>query len=398
MRSLRWLGFVACFISTAVLADPPIYSLAPDPGVDARPSPHAEQAALHAKESPVPFQALGPVEQTSGPPRVSRRVLGFLPYWTNPAQIRWDLLTELLWFRVDARSDGSLLNDKGWPDNSLIAEAHANGVSVSLVITCFNASRIATILNSATARQRLIDEAIDLVLLGGADGVNIDFEGVPASVKNQLSSFMQDLTQRFHAEIPGSIVTIDTPAVDWDGAFDYDVLAEGTDGLMIMAYGYHWSGSSHAGASASLRGESKNIEWTVADYLEWGKPQNRHKFILGLPWYGRDWPVSSHEMGAPTTGSGSAVTFSVAKGKAQQYGEQWDGVSVAAWYNYWSGSQRHQAWFDNGESLYIKHDYVNQQDLGGIGIWALGYDGSEPELWQAIEDAFVPASGTAAIR
>ena len=43
-------------------------------------------------------------------------------------------------------------------------------------------------------------------------------------------------------------------------------------------------------------------------------------------------------------------------------------------------------------------ELVNQHDFGGIGIWALGYDGHEPELWQAVEDAFVPASGTVAIR
>ena len=50
------------------------------------------------------------------------------------------------------------------------------------------------------------------------------------------------------------------------------------------------------------------------------------------------------------------------------------------------------------DELLAKYELVNQEDFGGIGIWALGYEGDGPELWDAIEDAFVPASGTVAIR
>lgn len=403
MRDRIWLlavgtGLVAAALAFDSHADAPP-RLDAHEKASASPGPHAEQAkqfgALRAMA--VPFFAAD-VLSVNGPPRVNRRVIGFLPYWVSSVQLRWDLLTELVWFSVGAKTDGTLSNTHGWPDLDLIDEAHANGVKVSLCVTNFDASQITTILSSATVRQRLIDELVTSVTNAGADGVNIDFEGVSSSQKANLSTFITALNERFHAEIPGATVTLDTPSVDWSGAFDYDVLAENSDGLMIMAYGYHWGGSENAGPISPIDGGSRNLLWTISDYLQWGGSQNRDKFILGLPWYGYDWPTVSQDKGAATTAKGTAIFYSSAKAKAAQFGRLWDALSATAWYRYVSSAQNHQTWYDDGESLFQKFELVNQNDFGGVGIWALGYDGQEPELWQAVEDAFVPASGTVATR
>ena len=47
--------------------------------------------------------------------------------------------------------------------------------------------------------------------------------------------------------------------------------------------------------------------------------------------------------------------------------------SETAWFNYLDGSQWHQVWFDNYKSLERKFDYIFNRDLGGLGIWAYGY-------------------------
>ena len=41
--------------------------------------------------------------------------------------------------------------------------------------------------------------------------------------------------------------------------------------------------------------------------------------------------------------------------------------------------------YENTQSLAYKMDLVRQADLGGIAIWALGYEGDAPELWEVIE-------------
>ena len=47
-----------------------------------------------------------------------------------------------------------------------------------------------------------------------------------------------------------------------------------------------------------------------------------------------------------------------------------------------------QCWTDKEQTLGIKYDYINEKGLGGLGIWALGYDNSFPELWTLIKEKF----------
>jgi len=49
-----------------------------------------------------------------------------------------------------------------------------------------------------------------------------------------------------------------------------------------------------------------------------------------------------------------------------------------------------QNWIDDEYSLELKMDYAITKNLGGIGIWALGYDGIRPELRNLIKSKFNP--------
>ena len=48
-----------------------------------------------------------------------------------------------------------------------------------------------------------------------------------------------------------------------------------------------------------------------------------------------------------------------------------------------------QLYFDDATALKAKYDLVNQYGLRGAGIWALGYDGTRPELYAAIKAKFI---------
>jgi GH18 family chitinase len=175
--------------------------------------------------------------------------------------------------------------------------------------------------------------------------------------------------------------------VDWSGAWDYDELASISDGLMIMAYDYHWKNAPTTGPVAPLTGwGTYNVTWTVNDYLTWSGGLN-DKLILGCPYYGYDWPAESGEAGANTDTSGIAKTYSSAEQLANSYGKLRDNDSQSPWYRY-QDSGWHQCWYDDSLSLSLKYDLVNQFDLQGVGIWALGYDGDRTELWAALEEKF----------
>ena len=48
-----------------------------------------------------------------------------------------------------------------------------------------------------------------------------------------------------------------------------------------------------------------------------------------------------------------------------------------------------QLYFDDATALKAKYDLVNRTDLRGVGIWALGYDGTRTELYEALKDKFI---------
>ena len=48
-----------------------------------------------------------------------------------------------------------------------------------------------------------------------------------------------------------------------------------------------------------------------------------------------------------------------------------------------------QLYYDDATALRAKYDLVNRYGLRGVGIWALGYDGTRPELYAAIKAKFI---------
>ncbi len=45
----------------------------------------------------------------------------------------------------------------------------------------------------------------------------------------------------------------------------------------------------------------------------------------------------------------------------------------------------YQTWYDDDESLGLKIDYGYSENLGGIGFWALGYEGNNATIWNTIK-------------
>jgi len=69
----------------------------------------------------------------------------------------------------------------------------------------------------------------------------------------------------------------------------------------------------------------------------------------------------------------------------------WDENAQVPFYSYTSpstGSIR-QVYYENENSLRIKYQITKNNNLAGIGIWALGYDGDRSELWNLIYDEFI---------
>ncbi len=321
--------------------------------------------------------------------RARYEVIGYLPYWEETGGLRLDVLTQVNWFAAEMSSSGDLTSLHGWGDaacQQLITQAHAEGCRVSLVTTNFSSSGIHGIVSSATNRANAIDNLLEQVVAMGADGVDVDFEGMSSSDRNDLLTFMEEMTAAFEAEIPGAWLTLATPAIDWSGAYDYDELIARSSGLFIMGYPFHGTWGD-PGPVAPKDGGSTwgtySLRWSVEDYVEYAGTANLPEVYLGLPLYGYDWEAASTSVPTTAVGSCTAIWIDDAMAEAATYGMLWDAESSTPYYNYGSGTN-HQVWYDNVDSVLSKIDLAEDYELGGFGFWALQYDGNDPELWDAI--------------
>jgi spore germination protein YaaH len=365
------------------------------------PSEHARQAleadagAFRRLRSSRPVSASS--RTVSSPPRSwlgptdapAVKVYGYLAYWADDLDtVPWEQLTHIALFSAGVDSAGNLSGTSHWGDIAAVkARADLHGVKVHLTVTNFSTSSISAFLDSAAARQKLIDQLTEKVYTYDLAGVNIDFEGLSRTRKAQMVDFAADLDDVFDE------VVFATPAVDWNGAYDYSELSKYGD-LFIMGYGYHYSGSSEAGPTDPLYGGgpwgAHCLDWTIEDYRASDAIMSR--VILGLPLYGYSWATPSDAVGVTASSGGSTLFYTDGQARTALYGGRYDTVSRSPW-SYGGGRQH---WVPNAESVRERVAYSVEEDIGGVGIWALNYDVQDgvPDsaLWDGFEEETAPAA------
>ncbi len=328
---------------------------------------------------------------------LSKRVVGWHPYWMGTAYANYDfsVLSTIAFFSYEVNpATGGYTSLHGWDTTPLIAWGHSNGVKVVLTATCFGGTGTKQLLTNAAASQALINNLVSVVSNRGGDGVNIDFEGISDSaLKATLTAFMSNLTTRFHRDIPGSEVSLALPAVDWYNVFDVGAYDAFLDYGIIMGYDYYYRGSSTAGPVSPLDSSTRWGSYSCTDSVEsyLARGLGADKLLLGLPYYGYDWPTTACTIPSTTTASGSAVLYASCVANAATYGRRWDASGSVPYYWYTS-SAPHQCFYDDAESLGLKYDMVTSKGIGGVGIWALGYDDTRPELWNLLAEKFLATS------
>ena len=330
---------------------------------------------------------------------LNKEVFGWHPYWSGSAYNDYDysLLSEISYFSYEVNSTtGEANTTREWTTTDLVSVAQSNGVKVSLTVTLFSGHQV--FFASQSSQTTLINNLISLIKARNANGVNIDFEAVPESEKYKLTAFMETLCTRFHQEIPDSRISIALPAVDWKNVFEVSKMNAYVDLFLIMGYGYHWSGSSTAGPSSpkntgNIWGSISTVR-SINYYLNAGiSPE---KLCLAVPYYGRDWGTTSSSVPSSATSTGATVTYKKAVEEyASKYNYYWDEHASAPSYIYQNAqNQWHQAWVDDAKSLGCKYDYVNLKNIAGIGIWAMGYEGSFSHLSDMIAEKFTDKEKT----
>ncbi len=353
-------------------ADNEYYSRLPDP---------LASATVISPETPVALKS-----RKEGEPAFM--VYGWHPYWAGTyAHLNYDynVLTHIAYFSYEVdTATGSYTTLRGWDTTPLIEYAHQRGVKVMLTVTNFGSERNRKILTDTTKQWTLINTVIAQLKARNGDGVNFDFETVPAAMKANMVGFCRRAVRGIKAELPLAEISLATPAVNWSDGWDLGALAGICDYLIMMGYNYYWSGSTTAGPVAPLDGENYDVTRSIQeDYLDEGVPPSR--LLLGVPWYGYDWPVSSSARKATTTGTGVSKTYITTVQMALIHGKTFDSEPSVPWTSYQEGAQWRQMWFEDSLSLLRKANHAKKKSLAGVGIWALSYESGRSEIWNGLK-------------
>ena len=243
-----------------------------------------------------------------------------------------------------------------------------------------------------------------------ADGLNIDIEGELQNTTEQqelLSQLVRDTGAAFKKANQHYQVSFD---VAWspnciDGrCYDYPAIAASVDFIVVMSYDERSQifGACTASANSALPTTIVGIE----RYLYMGIP--REKLVLGLPWYGYDYPCLTLTDNLCTIPKVPfrGVNCSDAAGTQRPYNQivrlvqssvsfvQWNASFQSPFFNYRATTgEYHQVWFDDTESLSLKYTFAGQVGLHGLAFWnvdSLDYNGTQyddfltKEMWETV--------------
>lgn len=342
------------------------------------------------------------------PGSTGKVVYGFLPYWNASDVTLQPEMTHLSYFSLTVLGDGTIqtredtYTEPGYnmmqSDTffDLANQQTSQGGKVELTITQFNNDDIVQLINSPTAQDQFLNSLDSALLAYPFSGVNIDIEytgQVTPELRQNLVIMMRKIREHLNQKYFGVQLSIDmyATAVTSENIWDVPAIAEQVDYIVVMAYDFHRRSSPLAGPVAPLFGGheywSNDISQQLKAFLDVVPSE---KILLGVPFYGYEWQTTSTDPQAttyPDTGSTASykrVQELMARKTELQVEERWNEAALSPYLSYKEDGNTYVIYYEDSRSLSYKLDFVNQLDLGGIAIWALGYEGNSRELWDTI--------------
>lgn len=301
--------------------------------------------------------------------------------------IRYDLVTDVLWAFIRIDGDGNLdYSDYGDP-SEVISLAHSKGKRVILSFQeVYGQADI--MLGNPTARTNAINNLLNEVKMKGFDGVDNDIETSTYFRQDGMTSFIQELYNKFKQSNPNYRISLAVPITDWNDVFNGPIIKDYIDYIMIMAY--FWDDNNPISGPMEPMLQDDTSEVSVSTGINYWKnieqiPAN--KILLGIPYYGFDRETTSNARLAYK--SGTVQWVYIDDFPSYNYDRYFDSLWKTPWQAWQEGNQWHQLQYEDIESLTYKYDRVNSEGLAGIGVWAINYGSNRQDLWQLIKDKFV---------
>jgi spore germination protein len=269
------------------------------------------------------------------------------------------------------RPDGSLTLSP--PPDDVLEQVTAAGADLVPVVQNFSDGRwqgeeTADLLgDDASAdehRRAIVSTAVRL----GWDGVDVDYEELPADAGPAFVEFLTALRDDLHDEDLVLAVSVPARDADEDTAYDYAEIGAVADQVRVMAYDHAWGGSPP--------GPVAPAGW-VADVVAYAVEQiPPEKLMLGIATYGYDW--------ADGEGTPLGAADAVALAEREGVDPRWDEDAAASTFRYEDDGTRHTVWYEDARSLRVKQQIAVDAGLRGVALWRMG--GEDPRTWELVGD------------
>ena len=253
--------------------------------------------------------------------------------------------------------------------------AHGNGYQVWPMFTNSNMSETSKMLSDYKSRETVINQVINYIKQYNLDGINIDFEGMYETDKDNFSRLLIEIRPRLN-EI-GAVLSVDVTAPDgapeWSLCYDRYTIGKVADYVMFMAYDQY-------GVSATKAGTTAGHNWVEANVKKFlGQEEVKaEKIILGIPFYTRVWKESNGNVTSNVVNIGNVNNVIPSNAT-----KTWDEDLQQYYVEYKKGGATYKIWVEDEKSIEAKLDLVSKYNLGGAAYWE--YDRATNSIWNLIE-------------
>jgi len=331
-----------------------------------------------------------------------KTVIGFLPFWLiDKAQSDYSpYITQLSYFNIVIDDDGTIQkftnpgeSDPGWAALSsgkiddYLANAKAKGLSLSLTVFNGDDTKIDKFLEDPEkSAQNLVNEITPVMIQYGFTDLNLDIEKTAEaspSARTKFTNFVSNVRKSLDKNIS---ITIDISPIAFvkdKNLSDPKTIAPLVDHVVLMDYDFHNPGSFVTGPVSPENGAGIVSEFDTESAVQAAlMVVPAQKLILAVPLYGYSWESLNP---SPRSAVVPASSFSISSKSVEDLlascascsaeFDKTDEENHIIYKDTETGTY-HQIFYPDKASTQIKVDYAKSQNLGGMALWALGYEDS----------------------
>ena len=228
------------------------------------------------------------------------------------------------------------------------------------------------IVSNPAARANLITHLRQWLVAQKLQGVNIDFEEVPVADRDNLTTFMQELSADFHQY--NLLVTEDVQP-ESEG-MDVPALSDACDWIVPMLYDQH--------EASSGPGPVAGVDWTRQELKTLLQSVPANKIVMGVGNHGYDWTLG--QKGAQDVTYQSAIL--IAKESQPDAYVHLDKSSLNPTFSYSDEAadkkgamreEKHVVWMQDAVSVFNQLQVGKPEGVRGAALWYMGSE--DPSLW-----------------